>query len=174
LVSRNQSKITCILLALTWKPHYPGSNIFSWNGKDAVDLYIVGYSATGNLTTAVSDFGFDPSYRLNLAVEPEIAAALQAIMDDGSFEEMFTPYSPLKGQSATFSVKFKTLQRSGDLPDLKENNPFLFDGRTIAKVAKPALQDFLAGCWEFTSGRDNTSTFDMSRKGDSSGRRILF
>ena len=131
-------------------------------------------SATGNLTTAVSDFGFDPSYRLNLAVEPEIAAALQAILDDGSFKEMFTPYSPLKGQSATFSVKFKTLQRSGDLPDLKENNPFLFDGRTIAKVAKPALQDFLAGCWEFTSGRDNTSTFDMSRKGDSSGRRILF
>jgi hypothetical protein len=76
-------------------------------------------------------------------VEPEIAAALQAIMDDGSFEEMFIPYSPLKCQSATFSVKFKTLQRSGDLPDLKENNPFLFDGRTIAKGAKPALQDFL-------------------------------
>jgi hypothetical protein len=67
------------ITALTWKPNYAGSNILSWKEKGAVNLYIAGHFASGNLTTAVSDFGFDPAYRLNLAVEPETATALQAI-----------------------------------------------------------------------------------------------
>ena len=107
-------------------------------------------------------------------MEPETATALQAILDDGSFEEMFTPYNPLKGQSATFSVKFRTLQRSGDVLDLKENDPFLFDGRTMAKGAKPALQDYppsLLAAGNLLAVETNISTFDMSGKGDSSGRR---
>jgi hypothetical protein len=45
---------------------------------------------------------------------------LQVILDDGPFEEVFTLYSPLKGQSATFSMKFNS------------RDSFLFDG-TMAK-----------------------------------------
>ncbi|KAN0085605.1 hypothetical protein V8E54_002072 [Elaphomyces granulatus] len=122
--------------------------------------------------------GSDPSYRLNLTVEPETATALQAILDHGPFDEMFTPYSPLKGQNATFSIKYEILQKSGDVPNLKDSDPFpfLFDGRTMAKGPKLALQDYspsLLAASNLLAVETNISTFNMTGRGDAAAIPFL-
>jgi hypothetical protein len=71
--------------------------------------------AQKNITLLRDRCGHTKVHRLNLALHPVTATALQAILDDSPFEEMFTPYSPLqKGQSATFSMKFKTTKPQGE------------------------------------------------------------
>jgi hypothetical protein len=88
---------------------------------------------------------------------------------------MFTSHNPLKGQTATFSVKFKALQKSGDALDLnlKEDDPFpfLFDGRTTAKGIKSNLRKYSPSldAGSLLAVETNISTFDMSGKSGSSG-----
>jgi hypothetical protein len=59
-----------------------------------------------NLITAVSGLEFDPVYKLHLTLDPPSAGN----PGGRSFEEVLSIHSPLKGQSATFSVKFKARQ----------------------------------------------------------------
>ena len=73
---------------------------------DLKEKHTVGHFATRSLTTAVSGLGFDPGYKLNLNLDPPSAGN----SGGRSSEEMLSIHSPLKGQSATFSVKFKALQ----------------------------------------------------------------
>jgi hypothetical protein len=63
---------------------------------------------------------------------------------------MFTAYSPLKGQTATFSIKYKALQKSGDMPDLKDSDPF------------PLYPPSLLAAGNLLAVDTNISTFNMT------------
>ena len=101
---------------LTWKVNYPGSLILSTQNGGAVNAIIVGQFSTGSLHTAVSDRGYAPSYRVILNLDAETIGTLQKILKSGPFnsddydnlqtEGIFT----IKNNTATFTVKFRTLK----------------------------------------------------------------
>lgn len=77
--------------------------------------------------------------------------------------------------SDTCHLDYKALRKSGDMPDLKNSDsfPFLFDGRPMAKGPKPPLQDYspsLLPADNLLAVETKISTFNMTGRGDSSGR----
>lgn len=103
----------------------------------SVDAIVVGRFSTGNLTTAVNDLGFAPAYTVEDGPRSQYRRCLAKILDGGPFENTSSVYSPLKDQTATFSVKFKALQK--EIKNLKEDDPFPFFG--------------MAAVWEKERGR---------------------
>jgi hypothetical protein len=99
---------------LTWKVNYPGSLILCTQNGGAVNAIIVGQFSTGSLHTAVSDRGYAPSYRVILNLDAETIGTLQNILKSGPFnsdnDDKQKVYSPLKDNTATFTVKFRTLK----------------------------------------------------------------
>jgi hypothetical protein len=100
---------------LTWKANYPGSLILCSQNSGAANAIIVGQFSIGNLHSAVSDRGYDPSYRVILNLDAETIGTLQKILESGPFnsddDDERKVYSPLKNDTATFSVKFKILKQ---------------------------------------------------------------
>ena len=96
---------------LTWKANYPGSLILCSQNGGAANAIIVGQFSTGNLHTAVSDRGYAPSYRVILNLDAETIGTLQKILKSGPFnsddDDKRKVYSPLKNNTATFTMKFK-------------------------------------------------------------------
>jgi hypothetical protein len=77
---------------------------------------------------------------------------MRSILENGPFKDEpdFLIRYPLSSQSATFSTKLKTLQKT-EAPNLRENDPFpyLFDGRYMSKDHETSLEgippDLLVG-----------------------------
>jgi hypothetical protein len=94
-----------------WKTHYPGSVILCSQDDGAVDAIVIGRFASGNLDTSVSNSGHAPGYRLNINLDTDTIATVQKILNSGLFDDASAIYSPLKKGTATFSVKYRALQR---------------------------------------------------------------
>jgi hypothetical protein len=59
-----------------------------------------------------SNLGNDAVYHLDLFLEKDTATAIQAVFNNGSFEDDgFMVHSPLLGQTLTLSTKLKALQK---------------------------------------------------------------
>jgi hypothetical protein len=120
----------------SWKPNYPGSDIFSWSEKNkgvAVDLVIMGQLRFYSLATATSQFK-DPSYRLELDVDQGTASALRRLLETGPLRGTDGARLPILGRTATFSVKLRSIVDT-DMPDLVASKPFpfLWDGKGMAR-----------------------------------------
>ena len=120
----------------SWKPNYPGSDIFSWSEKIkgvAVDLVIMGQLRFYRLATATSQFK-DPSYRLELDVDQGTASALRRLLETGPLRGTDGARLPILGRTATFSVKLRSIVDT-DMPDLVASKPFpfLWDGKGMAR-----------------------------------------
>ena len=94
-----------------WKTHYPGSVILCSQDDVAVDAIVIGRFASGNLDTSVSNRGYAPGYRLNINLDADTIATVQKILNSGLFDDASAIYSSLKKGTATFSVKYRALQR---------------------------------------------------------------
>ena len=128
--------------------------------------YVVGYFTTGNPTSAISDFGFDPSYRLNLTMEVETATALQGILDHGPSRWHVYSLQSTEGTKRHVlyqiqgPVEVRWHARSQD----SDPFPFLFDGRSMAKGPKPPFARLLPllAAGNLLAVETNISTFNMT------------
>jgi hypothetical protein len=159
----------------SWKLAFRGSEILSWKDKDehhgAVNLFVIGRLGKANFTTALSVYGIDPAYRLELVVERDSMLALRSILDNGPLKDMDSVNYPLLGRIATFSVKLKSLQKS-DAPNLDEGDPFpyLFDGRNLAKSRRSLLKNYPADQLsdnDVLAVETNISSYDIPVRGES-------
>jgi hypothetical protein len=66
---------------MRWKTAFRGSETLCWkdgSGK-AVSLFVIGRVGRANLETALSEYGNDPGYRLELTVDRDTGSALRNI-----------------------------------------------------------------------------------------------
>lgn len=68
------------------------------NNEGAVDVFMIGCFGKGNLMTATSEFN-NPSYRLELILEPDTITALRTILNDGPLKDVDNVNYPLLGRS---------------------------------------------------------------------------
>lgn len=122
----------------TWKPNFPGSDVFSWTEKHkgvAVDLVFIGQLRNFTLASARSPFkDSPPAYRVELDLEQVSASALRELLGSGPLRDSDDARIPILGRTATFSTKLHTLNRV-DCPTLGADDPFpyLWDGKGMAR-----------------------------------------
>ena len=174
----NQTNVTNFLpeVQADWKTAFRGSETLCWkdgSGK-AVSLYVIGRVGRANLETALSDYGNDPGYRLELTVDRDTGSALRNIFDNGPLQGLNDINYPLLGRTATFSAKLKTLHKT-DAPDLDVEAPFpyIFDGNDADDRKETFLTDFAAS--DLTTNQlvvveTIISSYTIPAKGLSSGR----
>jgi hypothetical protein len=68
---------------------------------------------------------FNPAYQLALYLDPKAINAYYTILQDSPLNNKENLTSPLKGDTMTFQVKWKTLQKS-DAQDIGPSDPFPF------------------------------------------------
>ena len=127
----------------TWKPNYPGSDIFSWTEKNkgvAVDLLVMGQLRFSGLATASTQFK-DPAYRLELDVDEGTASALRQLLETGPFRGTNGARLPILGHTATFSVKLRSLVET-DKPGLTASDPFPFVWNGKGMARRDPLREF--------------------------------
>src|SRR6266850_1230912 len=131
-----------------WRTVFRGSEILSWKearGKGAINLFVIGRMGRANFEHAVSEYGSDPVYRLELAIERDTVLALRGILDQGPLKCMDDLKYPVLGRTAVFSAKLKALQRTdAPLLDAEQPFPFLFDGRDVCQRQDTILESYPA------------------------------
>ena len=101
---------------------------------------------------------------------------MRSILENGPFKDEpdFLIRYPLSSQSATFSTKLKTPQKT-EAPNLPENDPFpyLFDGRYMSKDHETSLEGIpphlLVG-GNMLAIKTNMSSYTIAAKDDSPAR----
>jgi hypothetical protein len=101
----------------------------------------------------------------------ETINAFNTILEGSPLSDEEYLYSPLKGHSMAFQVKWKTLQKS-DAQDIGTSDPFpfLFDRREMAKSQKTLLRNYPADQLmgdELLAVETNVSTYDITNKDSS-------
>jgi hypothetical protein len=159
-----------------WKLAYGSSEILSWTGEEehrgAVNLFVIGSLRKASLVAEDSEY--DPAYRLDLALEQDTMTSLQKILSTGPLKDSDFASSPLRGHSASFGVKLKTLQKA-DAPntDIGAPFPFLFDGTRMAKGRRTLLKNYPVDQLsenDLLAVETNISSYDIPAKNDSLGR----
>jgi hypothetical protein len=162
-------------LHATWKERFSGSDILSWrdNGdKKEVNIFIVGRLGKEDLQRARSNYG-DPSYRLELLLEPETLSALRNLLEGGPLAGTDDVNYPFLGRTAIFSAKLKTLQKHDAIDlglDADDPFPFIYDGRDMPHTE---LKDFparLLSDSNMIAVETHISSYAIPARGLSSGR----
>lgn len=160
-----------------WRTVFRGSEILSWKearGKGAVNLFVIGRMGRANFEHAVSEYGSDPVYRLELAIERDTVLALRGILDQGPLKGMDDLKYPVLGRTAVFSAKLKALQRTdAPLLDAEQPFPFLFDGRDVCQRQDTILESYpaeqlLENC--LLAVETNVSSYSIPSRGGAAAR----
>jgi hypothetical protein len=143
------------------------------SGK-AVSLFVIGRLGKANLETALSEYGNDPGYHLELIVDRDTGSALRNIFDNGPLQGLDDINYPLLGRTATFSAKLNALHKS-DAPHLDAEDPFpyIFNGKDADERQETFLKNDPAS--QLSSNQlvvieTIISSYIIPTKGQSSGR----
>jgi hypothetical protein len=162
-------------LHASWKPRFPGSDILSWRDKgdkEEVNIYIVGRLGKADLLRPRSNYN-DPSYRLELLLEPESLSALRNLLENGPLAGTDDVNYPLLGRTAIFSAKLKTLQKNDASNlnlDVDDPFPFIYDGRDMPHTDLIDFPIRLLSDFSKLVIETHISTYAIPARGLSSGR----